>query len=856
MSKSFKRRALAFLLVLCMIAAMFCGIDTQAFAAQRNSGLRHTVCTALSEQAEDYYSGEYEWDIMSTVPGVNTDSSLAAMSGALYAELQELMSDTMTASVSYKSLTSYWQDTDASAATAELLFYSDALASTSGNVNREHVWPKSRASFYQINGGSDLHHLRPTDGTINSTRSNYTMGDVVSVLSSYSTKAYNGKTVLYYSASADLVEVNDNIKGDVARILLYVYVRWGQPNLCENVASSSLPAFDRDDSANNGLKVIEDLDTLLEWCEEDPVDTWEMSRNDCIEDIQGNRNVFIDYPEYAWLMFGREVPEDMATPSGEGNSEPPAPVEASVSFSAPIAIDSIKTTAGQRITLPDCSAQPEGRTFVGWAESEVTETTAAPKFYAAGTGYTVKGDTTLYALYSRTQEGGSDPSSGAVLVTTEQSDWSGSYVIAASAKTPAMMSDRVNSTYIERDIAQLADGVITNAKSGNIYTLEKVGSYYAIRSSAGAYLKCANVKNITLDGDKTAVTEADTAYLWRVSASSIAHYNSGCGYLQYNASSPRFTTYAASSNQMDVGLYRVGAGVTTYYETLGEVIEPPHTHTYIDTVTAPTCTEQGFTTHTCACGEHYTDSYIAALGHKTRLVNAKSAGCTEDGYTGNEVCTVCVETVKTGTVIKAAGHSFADGVCSVCGESDPNYTPPAAENPFVDVKDGEWYTNAVLWAYYHEPQITNGIDKTHFAPNADCTRAQMVTFLWRAMGCPEAEGVDNPFTDVKDGQWYTDAVLWAVSEGITNGTSAATFSPNAKVSRAQTVTFLYRAAKAAPVKADNPFKDVKAGEWYTDAVLWAVANDITNGTGENTFSPNSVCTRGQIVTFLYRFINR
>lgn len=175
------------------------------------------------------------------------------------------------------------------------------------------------------------------------------------------------------------------------------------------------------------------------------------------------------------------------------------------------------------------------------------------------------------------------------------------------------------------------------------------------------------------------------------------------------------------------------------------------------------------------------------------------------------------------------------------------------DHPFKDVKTTDYFKDPVVWAY--ENEITKGTSDISFSPNADCTRAQVVTFLWRAMGCPEVGDVKNPFNDVKDGQWYTEAVLWAVENGITNGTSANTFSPNAKVTRAQVVTFLYRTAKAAPVKTDNPFNDVKAGQWYTDAVLWTVENGITNGTSKTTFSPNSVCTRGQIVTFLYRFNN-
>lgn len=149
-----------------------------------------------------------------------------------------------------------------------------------------------------------------------------------------------------------------------------------------------------------------------------------------------------------------------------------------------------------------------------------------------------------------------------------------------------------------------------------------------------------------------------------------------------------------------------------------------------------------------------------------------------------------------------------------------------------------------------ENDITNGTSATTFSPNMSCTRAQMVTFLWRAAGSPKATG-NNPFTDLDSSAYYYDAVLWAIENGVTNGTSATTFSPDATVTRGQTVTFLYR-ANGSPAASGNSFADVSADSYYADAVAWAVAEAITNGTGDNTFSPDADCTRGQIVTFLYR----
>ena len=178
----------------------------------------------------------------------------------------------------------------------------------------------------------------------------------------------------------------------------------------------------------------------------------------------------------------------------------------------------------------------------------------------------------------------------------------------------------------------------------------------------------------------------------------------------------------------------------------------------------------------------------------------------------------------------------------------------ASGNPqtgvFVDVPEGSYYEEAVNWAV--EKGITTGTDATHFSPDGICTRAQAVTFLWRAAGSPAAKSAVMPFTDVKAGSYYYDAVLWAVENGITKGTSDTMFSPDATCSRAQIVTFLWRSQKSPAAGTANPFTDVKASAYYADAVLWAVKEDVTKGTTNTTFSPDANCTRAQIVTFIWR----
>ena len=269
-----------------------------------------------------------------------------------------------------------------------------------------------------------------------------------------------------------------------------------------------------------------------------------------------------------------------------------------------------------------------------------------------------------------------------------------------------------------------------------------------------------------------------------------------------------------------------------------------HVHTYEGyTVTAPTCTEPGYTTHKCtSCDYSYNDSYIEPLGHNYTEEVTKPT-CTERGYT-TYTCS-CGDSYKS-DYKDALGHDYKNGTCTRCGVKDPNYKPQAN---FIDVAAGSYCYDAVQWAVANG--ITNGTDTTHFSPNAGCTRGQVVTFLWRAAGEPTVSG-NAGFVDVAPGSYCYEAVKWAVVNGITKGTDATHFSPNATCTRGQVVTFMYRAAGEPAVGGSNGFVDVAAGSYCYNAVQWAVAKGITKGTDATHFSPSATCTRGQVVTFLYR----
>ena len=201
---------------------------------------------------------------------------------------------------------------------------------------------------------------------------------------------------------------------------------------------------------------------------------------------------------------------------------------------------------------------------------------------------------------------------------------------------------------------------------------------------------------------------------------------------------------------------------------------------------------------------------------------------------------------------KNGKYTFTMPASKVTVEATFKASAPTGKNPFIDVPAGSYYEDAVIWAV--DKGITTGTSATTFNPNGICTRAQAVTFLWRAAGSPAAKSAVMPFTDVKAGSYYYDAVLWAVENGITKGTSDTTFSPDATCSRAQIVTFLWRANGSPAVSGNSAFTDVASDAYYAAAVTWAEKNDVTGGIGGGLFGSNNNCTRAQIVTFIYRSV--
>ena len=357
---------------------------------------------------------------------------------------------------------------------------------------------------------------------------------------------------------------------------------------------------------------------------------------------------------------------------------------------------------------------------------------------------------------------------------------------------------------------------------------------------------------------------------------------------------------------------------------------PVHEHSYTDTVIAPTCTEQGYTVHTCKCSDSYIDTYIDALGHdygdwtqtkaptctekgaekrtcsrcdtfETREIDALGhtevvdaavpATCTEAGKTEGKHCAACNTVLVAQKKIPALGHDFGDwtqtkaptctekgaekracsrcdtfetreidalghkyenGVCVQCGEKDPNEQPNIE---FVDVPQKAWYVEAVNYAVQNG--LMNGVGNDQFNPEGSMTRAMLVTVLWRYEGEPEAG--KNTFSDVPNGQWYTNAVAWAAENGIVGGVGNNRFDPDGEITREQMATILFRYAEKKGIDTSkhgslNIFSDEKQLSAYAkDAVQWAVAEQIINGS-DGKLLPQGSATRAQVATILMRFI--
>ncbi len=880
-----------------MITSLFSGLSVSAADLSYNTGTRHEVCEDLSTQAEAYYTGEYTWDKLSTLPGDSTESSLAAMDSQLFDALHNLMKNSLTNLGSYNGKTNglqvYWPYTDASEGSAGThLFYSDEI---SESFNREHVWPKSRAGFYQSNGGADLHHLRPTASDVNSTRSNYTMGNVRKVLGegNYQTYKRNGKDVLYYSASygasdgslkEGLVEVNDNIKGDVARILLYVYVTWEQPNLFETLSSTQLPPKDQGDDQYVGLKVIADLDTLLDWMKIDPVDTWEMGRNDVIESIQGNRNVFIDYPELAWLLFNQPLPGDYTTPSGYAISqETPAYTITAKSNNddwGTVALNgsTVIATPAEGYAVSGYTLSPEdaasvtqnGNLFrLSDLKSAVTLTvnfapkTDATVTYVVPEGVSVDprtvstyvGDTIVLPTVTGTPTGHSDYTFvGWVAKPTQDStdlsalnmtEAGGDYTVPGNVTLYALFS------YLEEGGETLSGEyrLVTEAPA------DWTGEYVFAAQSESKVMsnECSDntayMVSYPVDIKGDVIETTNSAFVWKVTRQSDGTYtiqDSQGKYLSaYGTKKVKTVDAADSTTSWKLSVGEVMPNETSYGALQYNAGAPRFT----------TYTSTQVPVHLFA-GSHGTIHYTTldssdpcANGHTWGKWEVTTPAACEQPGEETRTCLVC-STSET-RPIPALEH--------VWGEWEVT-TPAACEKAGEETRTcslcskNETRPIPALEHVWDEGKVT-----TEPTPEKDGVRTFTCTLCGktRTEVIPATGNVDTDpaakYTDVEKDKWYYNAVNYVLTKNLFYGIDDTHFGPDDSTTRGMLVTVLWRLDGRPDAEGENIFVDVGARKYYAQPVLWAAQNGIVSGRDATHFDPNANVSREEVAAFMYRY---
>jgi len=743
------KRVLSLLLSLAMLVSLVSGmslLSTEAASVNYvysgnyvyNWGEREELATFLSPMAEEFYAdNNITYAELAAYTGASSTGDVPY--SALYGELHELMYSNLDNPTSYDATRSLFKYTDCENSGGSISsFYSGKAIGPSWDSgktwNREHVWPNSKS-----NGGSnsntqretDIMMLRPASVSENSSRSNTAYGEGSSYY--HPNEASNGQY---------------DLRGDVSRIVLYIYTCWGGSS--------------QHDGALNYMwgtsGVMESKSVLLKWMEEDPVDTWEMGRNDAVQAITGTRNVFVDYPELAFALFNEDVPTDYDSPSGgvsasftvtassnnyswgtvsvsgktitatpktgyavsgytilsgsatvtrDGNTFKVVPTsnvsirinferraEVTVQFSQLSTVVNSRTAyVGDSITLPAHSGTvPAGYTFIGWVEQTVEDTTVKPAVYAAGGAYAVSSNAVLYALYSRFEGTGSgnafEPYSGAL---TE-----GDYVIVYNKDdfadqamiaevNPGSSTPRLNYTDIT-----YKDGNVDSPDEMAVWHIAQNGSYWTLyNEQTGTYAGATGTKNQA----KTLDAVTDFA-LWSVSGADVYEFvNEGNAAKSINANLRRNGTYGfacyATSTGGALTLYKRASGAVYYFT--GAACD----HVYTDA----TCTEP----KTCTlCGV----KVGTALGHTydydcdTTCNRCSAVRVTQHVYDNacDADCNVCgaVRTPaahKYGSRVTTAATCGVNGVrtytCSVCGDSYTEDIPATGAHTYDNACDAD-----------------------------------------------------------------------------------------------------------------------------------------------------------------------
>ena len=670
------------------------------YSKEYNSGTRDVVCTTLNgTSASSYYTGNYIYEKLS-----------ALSKDSLKSQLHTLMTSTHKTTSSYNDCHHKADKTDCENENKKVsLIYTsyDATMNQWDGWNREHVWPKSLGGNNTSGGGADLHHIRPSDAVVNSTRGNKKYG----YAGSGATKVYGKNPATGYLGGSynTYFEPLDNVKGDVARICLYVYVRWGSAWGADSIT-----------------EVFQSVDVLLEWCALDPVDTWEMGRNEVVQKIQGNRNVFIDYPEYAWQLYGKTAPSNMTTPSGEaanggngGNSgggnteeETTTPVgcqhtstrvEGAVAATCKVpgyTGNTICNSCGKTVVTGSEIPVNDNHTFGAWApvegseflaricivcnkEEKMTCVHAAVELRGVveancGGGYT--GDT--YCLVC-----GVKTASGEKLDPIGEHAWGEWTTVDGSAVEvrECTVCHELESKNCLHETTEIKNAVAADCRDG--YT----GDTY-----------CTVCGEKVADGEKITATESHKWGEWT--------YVDGQGEVRQCATCQdtetrdcaHTTTEIRDAVEADcIPGYTGDTYCTACGEKIsdGEEISPVGDHEFSKWTLV-----EGTSTQTRICSKCETVEERSCPHDTTEIRGEVTADC-RSGYTGDTYCTVCGTKTKSGTEISPVGdHTYGEWVaiegtdkerheCTVCGHAQERVAPCYHKN--TEIRDAKEPTEAV-----------------------------------------------------------------------------------------------------------------------------------------------------------------
>ncbi len=565
------------------------------------------------------------------------------------------------------------------------------------------------------------------------------------------------------------------------------------------------------------------------------------------------------------------------------------------------------------ITLPTAEG-PQGYRFLGWVLEECVNAAEQPETVLTGE-YFATGDVTLLALFTYNDYNGNPPSLTQMSVGDTFSDGD-KIVISESTGTYGLYQKSHNYAYVS-NFAFTEDPEEILADELKYFDVTQVeGGWYLGDEVNGWLYTPDNQTNLTIRYNTAFMTAFTlTTYEGHLALQHTVSYNDNVFYVNCGTNLSGALTNKwrmVNANNMSgismLNIYKLNEGgpalarytTTLHTHTPGEPVEensaaatctepggydtvvyctgcgaelsrvhtdvPALGHDFGDwgETTPPSCTEAGEETRECSRCDAVETRPVEALGHDLVHHEAKPATCTEAGWDTYDTCTRCDYTSYE--EIPAPGHDWNEGEVTVAAThqavGEMRYTCARCQaerkeeiaklpNPFVDVLDGDYFFDPVMWALDH--QVTAGVDDTHFGPNNDCTREQIVTFLWAANGKPEPAGTESPFSDVASDAWYYKPVMWAVEHGYTSGMGDGSFGVGQACTRAQAMTFLWASkGKPAPSSMESPFGDVSSGDWFCKPILWAAENGITKGIGNGLFGVNHTCTRAQIITFLYK----